>query len=356
MSLTRTVVVTRCPVGNVTEIAIEKNWLAEEYEKHGVELKLLHTLEKEHWEKHFTQEAPLSFREGGNIPPIWAQSQHIETKVIGLQFLPQTHAVIVRPDSAIRTIADLRGKRLALPRHVNARVDFWWATVKRAWKSVLDILDLTETDVTLTDVEVGNTYLHERQTDAEKYIFNNSNNGLNFQKEEIEALATGKVDAIYSYGGRVFDIQKKGLGRNIFDITQHPEATQVTNLYPNIVTVNAQFAEENPDLVTIFLTQLIRAGQWAKTHYKEVVDIFAGGTFTLPESFAASRDQDFHTELTPEISTEAIAALESQKDFLLKIRFIKNDFDVKSWIEPKYLQEAWRITTGAPASETASRT
>jgi ABC-type nitrate/sulfonate/bicarbonate transport system substrate-binding protein len=334
------VIITRCPVGNASEIVIQKGWLKEAYEKLGVELRLLNTLERSHWVKHFTQESPLSFREGGNIPPIWGQSNDFETKVIGLRALPQSHSVIVRPDSDLRILKDIKGRKIAIPRHKNAKVDFWWATVKRMWENILASVNLSRNDVTFVEIDVENDFLHKETETTQHYIFNNSDDGAIFQKEEIDALEKNAVDAIYSYGGRVYALESLGIGRNIFDITRHPELDQTTNLHPNIVTVNARFAEENPELVKVYLAQLLRAGEWAKTHKQEVLGIFAEGTFVTPELLAKSRPVDFNQHLSPGFEEADIKSLESQKEFLLQNRFIDRDFDVRSWLEPRFLNEA----------------
>ena len=46
--------------------------------------------------------------------------------------------------------------------------------------------------------------------------------------------------------------------------------------------------------------------------------------------------------LVPQLSERNLAALDVQKKFLLDLGYIKNDFDVRTWADDRYLQEALR--------------
>jgi ABC-type nitrate/sulfonate/bicarbonate transport system substrate-binding protein len=328
-------------VGNATEIAISKGWLREEYGKCGTRFTWIRDLPESEWIKHYTQEPPLSFRDGGNIPPIWAKSRGIETNVIGLKFLSQSQAVLVRPDSAIRNLDDLRAKKLAVSRHINARVDFWWATEKRAWNTILRYANLTEKNVQMIELTSEKKFHHQR-AESDAAFFSADKNSLEFQKEELDALKSGEVDAIYTYGGRASHIESLGLARKIFDIAEHGSELEINNLYPDVITVGAEFAEKNPDLVKTYMSCVLKASSWAENNRDEVLRIFAKGSFVPVQAFESSVAYDFNKHLTPDLSEASIAALESQKDFLLEIGFIENDFDVRSWINPRFLEEAFR--------------
>lgn len=57
MSVTQ-VYLTRCPVGNATEIALQKGWLFEDLRQAGGELALLRDLPPANWGSHFTHDHP----------------------------------------------------------------------------------------------------------------------------------------------------------------------------------------------------------------------------------------------------------------------------------------------------------
>ncbi|HXZ09102.1 MAG TPA: ABC transporter substrate-binding protein, partial [Paraburkholderia sp.] len=43
---------------------------------------------------HFTHSQPWSFRQGGNIPALWARSQGSDTRLIGLSWVDEFQALI----------------------------------------------------------------------------------------------------------------------------------------------------------------------------------------------------------------------------------------------------------------------
>ena len=66
-------------------------------------------------ESHFGHTQANSFRQGGNIPPLWARSHGADVRLIGLSWAEQYQAVVTRRDSGIDGPADLAGRKLALP-------------------------------------------------------------------------------------------------------------------------------------------------------------------------------------------------------------------------------------------------
>jgi ABC-type nitrate/sulfonate/bicarbonate transport system substrate-binding protein len=196
MGKTRQVILTRCPIGNATEIALQNGWLHELYKNTDAEFELLQNLPQQEQIKHFTQQAPLAFREGGNIPPIWAKSLGYETIVLGLTLISQSHAILVAPDSDITNPKQLIGKRLSLPKHETERVDFWQAMVLTGYETVLSHYQIPFDKVNFVTIPVG----------AKIHTKSNADNllNLNFEKpvdtvlqhqEELLELQAGNIDA-----------------------------------------------------------------------------------------------------------------------------------------------------------------
>ena len=114
---------TICPVANASYIAANHGFLKERLEKIGYTPVKLQTLEQEHWVEHFNYQNDRLFREGGNTPPIWAKSRGAEPVLIGLNLIPGQQAILVREDSDIKTVADLKGKKLGVPDRINVTID-----------------------------------------------------------------------------------------------------------------------------------------------------------------------------------------------------------------------------------------
>ena len=89
-------------------------------------------------ESHFDHTQADSFRQGGNIPPIWTRSRGSDVRLIGLSWAHQYQAIVALPGSGHRR----RRKGCAaaasgIARRVNDQIDFWHATSLRGFDSTL---------------------------------------------------------------------------------------------------------------------------------------------------------------------------------------------------------------------------
>lgn len=67
---------TRCPVPTATGIAADRQWLADEFTPDGITVRSLQDAAPDaDRAAHFTHALPGLFREGGNVPALWARSR-----------------------------------------------------------------------------------------------------------------------------------------------------------------------------------------------------------------------------------------------------------------------------------------
>jgi ABC-type nitrate/sulfonate/bicarbonate transport system substrate-binding protein len=343
MSTKREAYLTRCPVGNATEIAVQKGFLFEEFRKKGAELRLLQALPPERWEIHFTHGHPAFFRDGGNIPPIWARSLGADSRVIGLNFNERRTGILVRGDAPYRSIGDLAGKRFSLPVRRGEKIDFWRAAALKGITSSLAAAGLGLSDVSIVEQEISDPYIASSTGEAHWDSVFPQRRAKGFQREETEALADGRVDAIFGAGAWGERLVLDGRARYLHDL-QAGQGGDRTNIeHPSTITVSGKFADENRDLVVAYLRTLLFAARWAKENREEVVGIYAKGSWLDDvEAEGASRPADFHERLAPELSGAAVAALVREKEFLREHGFLGADFSVADWIDGSFLEEAVR--------------
>ncbi|MCI1857446.1 MAG: ABC transporter substrate-binding protein [Sporolactobacillus sp.] len=321
---------TICPVGNTSYIAAHKGWLQEGLKPLNVQPVLLQSLPREHWRHHFDYQDNRLFREGGNIPPIWAKSRGTELILLALTFLEQKQYIFTRADDPIQRIEDLRGHKLGLPTHPKAIIDFHRASAEHGFELALSARGIVKEEVQFVDIVSAGDFIggfkQRQQSPA---------------LEEVKALESGEVDAIYVKSTQVQKLIDTGKFKVIFAINAEPSVlAPINNEYPNVLTVSRELAETRPEVVVAYLKQLLRAGEWAKHHRQEVLKIFAQQTYGTLGQVAASHSLDFHRRLTPSLTDKGLQILDNQKRFLYDYGYIEHDFSIEDWTDRRFLQLA----------------
>src|SRR5450830_1518441 len=88
---------TRCPVPSPLGIAARLGWLEAEFQPLGLQVKsIIDSPVKAIRESHFSHHLAWSFRQGGNIPPLWARAQGAATRLVALTWTDEFQAVTAR--------------------------------------------------------------------------------------------------------------------------------------------------------------------------------------------------------------------------------------------------------------------
>ena len=114
-STVETVWFTRCPVPTATGLAYKLGWLTEDFAQDAIQVQTLQEVGGELARHHYDHELTTLVREGGNLLALPAKAQGAPTKLVGLTWIDELQAILVRPGSDISHPEDLVGKRLALP-------------------------------------------------------------------------------------------------------------------------------------------------------------------------------------------------------------------------------------------------
>ena len=340
---------TRCPVPTAFSVAIRLGWIDDEFVEDRIEVaSLLSSGVRQTRESHFAHTQPNSFRHGGNIPPLWAFSEGSDVRLIALSWNDETQLVLARPDSDIHTVADLKGRKLGVARRLNDSIDFWRATVLRGYESALSIAGLTGQDVEFVEIPVARAWLDDSPSHGtQSGSLWGAASTRSFQREEAVALLTGKVDAIFSAHAHAADIKAFLGARVIVDLGKHPDRRlRINNGTPLALTASGALIEERPDLVARWLANVIQAAEWTRTHRDETLRIVAAESGVAEEIAQEAFGDGLPDQLSPDLSDDKVAALDSQKEFLRKHGFISKDFDIEKFIAREPLAEANRIVTG----------
>jgi ABC-type nitrate/sulfonate/bicarbonate transport system substrate-binding protein len=328
---------TRCPVPTATGLAYKLGWLEEEFKPDGIPVKTLQEVGGELARHHYDHRLPTLIREGGNLLAIPAKAQGAPTRLVGLTWIDEAQAILVRPGSPIRRPEDLKGQRLALPafRAEDLEGNRRGRSIARGmslagYKGVLASAGLSLDDVRLVEVP------SERQ-----------GQNLGSLWGGLGPLIDGEVDAVYVKGASSVDAaRRQGVAVGI-DIDKLPERRfRVNNGTPRPITVHEDFVENHFELLVRFLYQTLRAAEWAKTHLDGVRQILEGEARASREGVEAAYRDGFHLSLAPDLSEERVALFRRQKDFQLVHGLLDRDFDYDGWIDRRPLEEARRRLEG----------
>jgi ABC-type nitrate/sulfonate/bicarbonate transport system substrate-binding protein len=330
---------TRCGAATASALAIRKNWLQEEFAKGGTVLHSLRDSDSlEVRNSHYHHKQTGMFREGGNIPPIWAKGTGQDTVVVGITWLDEYQGILSRAGSGVREIGDLKGKRLGIPRHKDAVIDFLRGAAQHGFATALGLAGLKLADATWVDIDAPSY-------DLQDGLSRQSRDGER-RDATLDALSNGVVDAAFirfAHGVRAAHDPRFHEVININ--TLKDPLLRVNNGTPRPITVDRPFLDKHPQVVGRYLAVLLRTAAWAADNHDEVVKLLApedgGGAV---QDVIASHGVDVHKSFTPKLTKEYIDGLQTQKNFLREWGYLQHDFDVsKDWIVREPLESAQKL-------------
>lgn len=172
----------------------------------------------------------------GNLPPIFAQaSDNPIVYVAATNSSAASQAIVVHADSAIKTLADLRGKKVSISKGTST--------------NYVILKALEKAGLTLNDI---------------KPVYLNTPDGRTaFEGRSVDAFAT--FDPFYAKAERKNEIRV---------LTTATELTQLRNYY----IATRDFAEKHPDVVKVILEELRVSEEWAQSNIPEVSKLLAKNT------------------------------------------------------------------------------
>jgi ABC-type nitrate/sulfonate/bicarbonate transport system substrate-binding protein len=323
--------ITRCPVPAASGVAWALGWMEEAFARTGIAVHRVREAGLNLVSLEPERQARFLFREGGNIQALAARARGEDTRVIGLTWIDERQAIMVRPDTVVMEPAALKGLRFALPGFARTRGE----SIARGMalhgiKGALTLGGLDLDDIRLVDVPAPPV---EQPTSQ----------GMRRLWLGLEWLAEGKVDAIYVKGAAAAErAAELGLVVGV-DLDAYPSRlARVNNGTPRPITVHAHMLEQHFDLVVCFLEQTLRAADWASTNLPRLKHILAQETIAGIAAVEATYRNDFHRSLHPDLSSDRIGMLHNQANFLWYHGFLDAPADIDSWIDPQPMAAALR--------------
>lgn len=340
---------TNCPLVSASNVDQELGWTKEIYKKMDVKYLYLRARKENDWYPHYIHNMDNIIRFGGLFPPIHVQADIRRTRLLGVTHVPKEGGVmIVRSRDDIYRMADLKGKKIGLSRSQNKiKTDWWGIQEEQGIELMLRINGMTRDDVQIVEFPYPDDWYDipemmgpEMENPSELWLRRDHKHDLAFRPLET-ALEKGVIDAMYSQS-KVLSILSETTGKfkSIEDLSRYPDWTlQVANI-PAAITCSDVMAEKHPELAVAFLKGMIKVGRWANEHKHAAAAILDKQTFyrDVEDTYEGIRLVD----MVPNLSSQNLVSVEIGKDFMLSHGYIKNNFDVRKWAAPEFLEQAAR--------------
>ncbi len=278
-----------------------KKLLEDEFAKDGIKIELT-TFDGGSAATVALGSGAIDFTYIGNNPSLRLAATGADVKLIGLSSWNRSNEtqIVVKPESSIQKIEDLKGKKVA---YLSGTVRH--STFAKALKAA---------GLSLKDVE-----------------------SLNLGIESSgPALARGDVDAIVESTGPVQTLVEKGAARVIFDagVSGNPDWA-----VPHLLSVNGEFAAKYPDIVTRLLAVDIATARWADANPEETIAIFVKETGSSEKAVRATYPKGSFFQ-DPEITQDAVKALQGEEAFMADADLLKGKVNYETWIDRSFYDAA----------------
>jgi sulfonate transport system substrate-binding protein len=229
----------------------------------------------------------VDFGQVGDTPPIFAQAAGAKIVYVAGQPITNGQGILVKPDSAIRTLADLKGKRIGFTKGSSAHN----VVVMTLEKAGLQYSDITPVYLSPPDGAAA------------------------FARDAIDAWAVW--DPYFAIG------EARGGGRILVNAS---EIGKTNSFY----IANRDFAARSPQLVTGVLDILAHTANWAEVHRDQVGRVLAEitGVDLDIQTIAAQRSSFAIGKLTDDI----VATQQAVADRFFRLGLIPRQIVVREAI------------------------
>ncbi|MET0308291.1 MAG: ABC transporter substrate-binding protein [Sphingomonas sp.] len=333
---------TRCPVPTGLGIAIQQGWLEDAFRARGTQVSsILESNDFATRESHFSHKVRNSVRHGGNIPAISAKALGRDTRVIGLSWADETQLILASPESGIRSVRDLKGRRFGLPNWKHVEIDFTRAQAIRGLENALSLEGLNVADVELVDQDIESHYSDERAENVDGTLARRVGSRARANNLEVVALLRGEVDAIFLKGAHGAQVANQFGLTTVIDTGAHPEPLiRANNGTPRTLAVDGNLLDKHFDAAVTIVEQVLRAEAWAQDHAADVRRYLARETNASEYWVSVAYGNDAQTRLKTDLADQSIAAIQHFTDFLHRWNFIPRSFDVREWVDFRPLEAA----------------
>jgi sulfonate transport system substrate-binding protein len=243
----------------------------------------------------------IDFAYQGDLPAVLGRANGLKTKLLIETSVRTGVYLAVPPDSDIKSVKDLKGKRVVIFRGTNLQI---------VADNVLKDNGLSERDLRVINLD---------------------------DSASQAALASKGVDAVF-LDYKLFKLQRQGLAKIIY--ASRDGGAQYTRQAHLLVLDD--FERDHPDVVQKVVTSVVQAAQWSSEENNRTALFTLWSKSGVPvESWESEyANQSLKDRSSPLLDPFVIARYQSVADDALRLNLIRQPVSVTGWFEPKYLDEA----------------
>ncbi|MDF0734163.1 ABC transporter substrate-binding protein [Pseudomonas entomophila] len=238
----------------------------------------------------------------GDLAAIIGKANGLDTRVLSAGARGGKSYLGVVPGSGIKTLQDLKGKRVAVFRGTANQLSF---------ASALASQGLSERELKIVNLDL---------------------NAAN------AALAAKQIDATWGLGN-LLSLRERGL----VELPLNSRDLKGAGGIQSVLVGTGAFIRQHPDLVARLVQAQERASQWLRdednrTAYVDLVARNANWPKVILEGELANESLAHYFD--PRLDAEFVGLLQQGVDLAAKERLIRRGFQVSDWIEPRFIDAA----------------
>jgi len=248
----------------------------------------------------------------GDLAAIVGKANGLDTRVLSAGVRGVKSYLGVVPGSGIKTLHDLKGKRVAVFRGTANQLSFASALASQG--------------------------LSERELKVINLDFNAAN----------AALAAKQIDATWGLSN-LLSLRERGL----VELPVNSRDLEGAGSTQAVLRGTGEFIRQHPELTARLVKAQEQASQWLRDEhnrqaYIELVATTANYPPVILEGDLA--DENLAEYFDPRLDAEFVGLLQQGVDLAAKERLIRRGFQVSEWIEPRFLDAALQQTQATQAA------
>lgn len=289
------------PGANPLAVVKAKGWLEEEFAKDNIKV-----------EWTFFRGAGPAVNEAlaakqldvvflGDLASVIGRARGLPTRLIAVTGRGSNSYLAVPPGSTIKTIADLKGRKVSVLKGT---------AYQRPFDALLADVGLTEKDLRLVNMDWPTSKT---------------------------ALVTQDIDATFG-GADLHLLKNKGVTLPVSTKGRGPAYA----IYASVLATD-DFVTRYPAVTARIVRQLVRASQWAsdEANRTALIELWDQNSGQGQAVFKAEFDgESLKARHSPRVDDDAVAVYKSVASDAVKLGLIKQPFDVDAWIAPQFVDMA----------------